>query len=213
VESARELPEFRGGEVLVPTGTANEVAFFISSRTKTQVKRPSAGAEGYVLDHYNRAATEAYVAKVGERLLEAFDGAPPYAIFCDSLEVFQSDWTPGFLREFEATAAGDFPLVVNGRAAEIWVDPAEAEVVRIRSPGGRYRTGQRPEAGGKNGGHRYGERPRHRHWQRRKERADRRPRQARQAGSEADRRPVGDVLHQHRGRAISRRSQGPGYRG
>ena len=36
----------------------HEVLFFISSRTGMQVKRPAVGAEGFVLDHMNRAATD-----------------------------------------------------------------------------------------------------------------------------------------------------------
>ena len=39
----------------------HEVLFFISSRTGMQVKRPAVGAEGFVLDHMNRAATDMYL--------------------------------------------------------------------------------------------------------------------------------------------------------
>ena len=77
------------------------VLFFISSRTGMQVKRPAVGAEGYVLDHFDRAAADNYLKTVGDRLLQAFDSGPPYAIFCDSLEAYGNDWTPALLEEFE----------------------------------------------------------------------------------------------------------------
>ena len=57
------------------------------------VKRPAVGAEGFVLNHYDRAALDHYLRTVGDRLLSAFGGAPPYAVFGDSLEVYESDCT------------------------------------------------------------------------------------------------------------------------
>jgi hypothetical protein len=74
---------------------------FLSSRTGMVVKRPSAGAEGFVLDHYDRTATETHLHAVGDVLLEAFGDAPPYAVFSDSLEDYGSDWTPALLEEFQ----------------------------------------------------------------------------------------------------------------
>jgi hypothetical protein len=98
-----EITEVKDGAAWLPAGLAgqHEVQFFVSSRTGQQVKRPAVGAEGFVLDHYDRAAVESYLQKVGERLMQAFAGQPPYAVFCDSLEVFNSDWTPDFLAEFQ----------------------------------------------------------------------------------------------------------------
>ena len=75
--------------------------FFIASRTGMQVKRPAIGAEGFVLDHYDRAAVENHLKMVGDRLAESFGANPPYAIFCDSLEVYGSDWTGDFLEQFQ----------------------------------------------------------------------------------------------------------------
>ncbi|HMJ61316.1 MAG TPA: glycosyl hydrolase, partial [Bryobacteraceae bacterium] len=74
--------------------------FFIASRTGQQVKRPSVGAEGFVLDHYDRAAIEHHLRTVGDRLLHAMRGNTPYAVFSDSLEVYGSDWTADLLPEF-----------------------------------------------------------------------------------------------------------------
>ncbi len=89
-----------------------EVTYFIASRTRQQVKRAGFGAEGFVLDHYDRAALDNYLQQVGEPLLQAFGANPPHAIFCDSLEVFSSDWTTDFLAEFQKRRGYDLrPLL------------------------------------------------------------------------------------------------------
>ncbi|HKF59506.1 MAG TPA: glycosyl hydrolase [Blastocatellia bacterium] len=85
----------------------NQVLFFISSRTGMQVKRPAVGAEGFVLDHYDRGAVQHYLGAVGDTLFRAFDSNPPYAVFCDSLEVYNSDWTGDFLEEFKTRRGYD----------------------------------------------------------------------------------------------------------
>jgi len=113
-DGLRELTEVNEGVVRlsnVPAGP-HEVMFFISSRTGMQVKRPAVGGEGFVLDHMNRAATDAYLKTVGDRLLQAFGSQPPYAIFCDSLEVYNSDWSYDFLEEFKRRRGYDLkPLL------------------------------------------------------------------------------------------------------
>ncbi len=86
---------------VTPSTEPRTALFFFSSRTGMMVKRAAAGAEGYVLDHYDRAALDHYLEAVGEPLLKAFGPNPPYAIFCDSLEVYGSDWTADFLAEFQ----------------------------------------------------------------------------------------------------------------
>lgn len=119
-DSIRELTEIKDGVVALPplsTADAREVLFFISSRTGMQVKRPAVGGEGFVLDHMNRAATDKYLETVGDRLLQAFAANPPYSIFCDSLEVYNSDWSSDFLEEFKKRRGYDvkphLPALVN----------------------------------------------------------------------------------------------------
>ena len=99
----RELADIHDGALWLPgdVQSPNEILFFISSRTGMQVKRPAAGAEGYVLNHLDQQATDQYLKNVGDRLMQAFGSTPPYAIFCDSLEVYNQDWTPDFLEEFQ----------------------------------------------------------------------------------------------------------------
>ncbi len=99
----REVTAIDDGALSIPETVQGspEVLFFISGRTGMMVKRPAVGAEGFVLNHYDRTAVDGYLRNVGDRLLRALDPNPPYAIFCDSLEVFESDWTDDFLEEFQ----------------------------------------------------------------------------------------------------------------
>ncbi len=86
------------------------VTFFIASRTGMQVKRPSVGADGFVLDHLDRAAIDHHLRVAGEPLLRAFGAQPPTAVFSDSLEVYGADWTGDFLEEFRKRRGYDlFP--------------------------------------------------------------------------------------------------------
>ncbi len=100
--SLREVTDMREGVLWLPSGLEGpqEVMFFIASRTGMMVKRAAVGAEGFVLDHYDRIALDHYLKSVGDRLMQAFGSHPPHAVFCDSLEVFGSDWTGDFLQEF-----------------------------------------------------------------------------------------------------------------
>jgi len=107
--SAHQLGEPRDGRVQIPGAPSDgaSVLFFIASRTGMMVKRPSVGAAGFVLDHYDRAATENHLHAVGDRLLQAFGDQPPYAVFSDSLEVYGSNWTSDLLQEFRARRGYD----------------------------------------------------------------------------------------------------------
>lgn len=96
-----ELRDLRGPRVdLADAPGATIVLFFIASRTGQLVKRAAVGAEGFVVDHYDRTAVLAYLDSTVARLMQAFGSHPPYAIFSDSLEVFASDWTQDLLAEF-----------------------------------------------------------------------------------------------------------------
>jgi hypothetical protein len=101
--AASEVVDIRDGIVRLPAGLtgAQELQVFIASRTGMMVKRAAAGADGFVIDHLDRGALDAYLAAVGERLLKPLAAQPPYAIFSDSLEVFGSDWTGDLLQEFQ----------------------------------------------------------------------------------------------------------------
>jgi hypothetical protein len=88
------------------------VLFFVQSRTGQQVKRPGIGGEGFVLDHMSRAAIDRHLSVVGDRLMQAFGGRPPAAVFSDSLEVYRADWTDDLPEEFQRRRGYDLlPLL------------------------------------------------------------------------------------------------------
>ena len=60
---------------------------FINSPTRQQVKRPTLGMEGYVLDHFNRRALELFLDAVGNRIPSALrrgERRPRYGIAADA---------------------------------------------------------------------------------------------------------------------------------
>ena len=70
------------------------------SRTRQKVKRAAPGGEGYVIDHFDHDAVAHYL----QRFEDAFakSGVPyPHSFFNDSYEVYQANWTPKLLDEFE----------------------------------------------------------------------------------------------------------------
>lgn len=117
----QELGAAPDGTVTLPEGLSgsHEVIFFISSRTGQQVKRAAVGAEGFVVDHYDAAAVDHYLHNVGDRLMQGFDQQPPYAVFCDSLEVYSSDWTADFLQEFQKRRGYDLRPYLPALIADV----------------------------------------------------------------------------------------------
>jgi hypothetical protein len=120
-DSIREITDIKDGVVQLPGGLADpgELLFFISSHTGMQVKRPAIGGEGFVLDHLDRGALDNYLDKVGDRLMQAFDSNPPHAVFCDSLEVYNQDWTGNFLEEFKQRRGYDLQHYLPALVSDI----------------------------------------------------------------------------------------------
>jgi hypothetical protein len=132
-DGGAELTDVRGDVVWLPEGALpGEVWVFIAGRTGMMVKRAAVGAEGYVLDHYDRAALQAHLDAVGAPLLDALGGTPPETIFCDSLEVFGSDWTPDLLTEFRRRRGYDLRPHLGAIVAG-----TDAEASAIRQDWGR----------------------------------------------------------------------------
>ena len=99
-----ELTDIRDGNVFLSTASQpdSEVMFFIAGKSGMQVKRPAFGAEGYVLNHLDRPSVDSYLKNTGDRLFSAFDRSHvPYSVFCDSLEVYNQDWTDDLVAEFK----------------------------------------------------------------------------------------------------------------
>lgn len=102
-DSLKEITDLRDGAAWLPEGVSGqqEVLFFIASRTGQQVKRPAVGSEGFVINHLDRGALDNYVKSVGDRMLQGLGANRPQAVFCDSLEVYNADWTGDLLEEFQ----------------------------------------------------------------------------------------------------------------
>jgi hypothetical protein len=120
-EGIQRIAEVDNAAVHVPAEASEGrvVLFFFASRTRQTVKRPAVGAEGFVLDHYDRAAIDNHLKFVGEPMLKAVGKNPPYAIFSDSLEVYGADWTGDFLQEFQKRRGYDLTPYLPALAADI----------------------------------------------------------------------------------------------
>ena len=109
LQDAKQVSSMVNGRLQISPSRdlANDAVFFIASRTGMTVKRPAVGAEGFVLDHYDRNAIETHLHAVGDRMMEAFRDQPPYAVFSDSLEDYGSNWTGDLMEEFRAQRGYD----------------------------------------------------------------------------------------------------------
>lgn len=97
-----KLEGIQHGRLALPLSPSSQtLTVFIASRTGQMVKRAAIGAEGFVLDHFDESAIQNHLHVVGDRLLSAFGDNPPYAVFSDSLEVYDSDWTGDLPEEFQ----------------------------------------------------------------------------------------------------------------
>jgi hypothetical protein len=117
---AQQRPD--GRAAFAPADQPRVVVAYIASRTGQQVKRAALGAEGFVLDHLSRSAVDHHLATVAEPLLKAFGDTPPHAVFSDSLEVYNSDWTDDFVAEFRKRRGYDIvphlPAVFTGQGPD-----------------------------------------------------------------------------------------------
>ena len=100
--SFRALDVSGAGPIALPPGDGPRlVVLYFSGPTGQVVKRAAVGAEGYVLDHYQRAAIEKHLREAGDKLLAAAGPGGIHAAFCDSLEVYGGDWTADMFSEFQ----------------------------------------------------------------------------------------------------------------
>ena len=108
------------GSIQIPDGTGTrQVLLAYAQLTGQNVKRAASGAEGPVLDHYSAAAARQHLRHVGDPLLNAVPAHLLGSVFCDSLEVYGSDWTPDLPAEFRSRRGYDalpglYWLVVDG---------------------------------------------------------------------------------------------------
>ncbi len=126
--SLKELTEIRDENVYISPNaeTGSEVLFFIGGKSGMQVKRPSVGAEGYVLNHLDKPSVDNYLKNTGDRLYSAFaKNNVPYSFFCDSLEVYNQDWTDDFLAEFQKRRGYDLKPLLPALAFDTGKQTAE----------------------------------------------------------------------------------------
>ena len=107
--------EVRGNMALLPSDLrgATQVTFYtIGLPGLVYVKRAAFGGDGYIIDHYSPTVIEKFIKEIAEPAIKACGPNPPYAIFCDSLEVAGENWTPNLLAEFQKRRGYDLkPLL------------------------------------------------------------------------------------------------------
>ena len=121
---------------------------FVSGPTRMQVKRAAFGSEGLVVNHYDRAALEHYLAQVVEPMLLASDGIIEN-LGCDSLEVYRGNWTNDLPKEFQLRKGYDlvdhFPELFDEKSEmgkqvrfDFWQVLAELTEERFTKPLGEW---------------------------------------------------------------------------
>ncbi|WP_232547264.1 glycosyl hydrolase [Propioniciclava soli] len=120
------LPVVDGHLDVPDTPGPRQLLLATTRRTGQNVKRAAAGAEGPVLDHYDAEAVRTHLRAVGDVLLDAVDASLLGAVFCDSLEVYDANWTPALPAEFAARRG--YALVP--RLAELVVDTPGSDAFR-----------------------------------------------------------------------------------
>jgi hypothetical protein len=101
--------------------SAEPLQLFITGPTFMQVKRPALGGEGLVVDHFNTKATLRFMETAVKPLLDAAPGLIR-SIFCDSLEVYNANWTHDLPQEFKKRRGYD----LVPRLPELFDKEAEA---------------------------------------------------------------------------------------
>ena len=84
---------------MAPTGEWTVISVFCQHQVM-QVKRPSTGGEGYVLDYFDADAVAHYLQYFENKFAQGGD-VYPHSFFNDSYEITQADWTRDMFAQFE----------------------------------------------------------------------------------------------------------------
>ncbi|WP_435132165.1 glycosyl hydrolase [Formosa sp. A9] len=93
------------------TDSNYDIYAIFEGKTGQKVKRAAPGGDGFTLDHYSKAALNAYV-KPFDTALVGFNGKIR-SIFNDSFEVYGTDFTPNFFEAFQNLRGYDLKPYVN----------------------------------------------------------------------------------------------------
>ena len=84
-------------ELRIPEGDF-KLTFFVLSQHRNYVGKPSRGAQGLVIDHCSRRATDRFLQQMVAPVTEQVNGIR--ALFCDSIEVEGHNWSGVLMEEF-----------------------------------------------------------------------------------------------------------------
>lgn len=101
-DTVTDLTEMVDGKKVkwtAPMGNWRIIAVFCEPGVM-QVKRPSPGSEGYVLDYFDAEAVASYLEWFDKKFSEGTD-VRPHSFFNDSYEISTADWTHNMFSEFE----------------------------------------------------------------------------------------------------------------
>lgn len=102
-------------------GTNYTIFKVFTGKTGQQVKRAAPGGEGFTLDHYSKEALNQYVVPFDSAFAKMEQR--PRAIFNDSYEVYDTDFTPDFFNAFQAKRGYDLkpqlPLSMSLEDSEV----------------------------------------------------------------------------------------------
>jgi hypothetical protein len=107
---------------------ADSLLVFIAGPTGMQVKRAALGGEGYVVDHLSREATQRYLDSVITPLAGSTPSTPIDSLFCDSLEVYRTNWTHDFPAQFRKRRGYD--LIPH--LPELFAQPGQPTTPKLR---------------------------------------------------------------------------------
>lgn len=96
-----------------------KICFFVISQHRNHVGKPSRNAQGLVIDHCSRRATDRFLRQMVKPVLEQAPGIR--ALFCDSIEVEGHNWSGVLLEEFQRRRGYDLKPYIYA----LWGDMGE----------------------------------------------------------------------------------------
>ena len=105
-------------EIDIPEGDW-KICFFVISQHRNRNGKPSRNAEGLVIDHCSRRATDRFLEQAVQPILDRAPGIR--TLFCDSIEVEGHNWSGVLLEEFKKRRGYDLKPYIYA----LWGDMGE----------------------------------------------------------------------------------------